>query len=143
VVLPSGVGLRQVIRGIWFLRAASPPLACRGGEGRETICYPSDSPKVAGLGAQMLLLDYRGVISMALPSTTSAEGQPTLIFGSSSLTALQRKVIRIKGMILEFCPELSQRVKPIDKSSNHAKNATQRRGMNPASNVKRINTPQT
>jgi hypothetical protein len=34
------------------------------------------------------------------------------------------KVIRIKGMILEFCPDLSQRVKPIDKSSNHTKNAT-------------------
>jgi hypothetical protein len=32
-------------------------------------------------------------------------------------------VIRIKGMILEFCPYLLQRVYPIDKSSNNAMNA--------------------
>jgi hypothetical protein len=33
-------------------------------------------------------------------------------------------VIRITPVILEFCPDLSQRVKPIDKSSNNAKNVT-------------------
>jgi hypothetical protein len=37
---------------------------------------------------------------------------------------LSLSLIRITPMILEFCPDLSQRVKPIDKSSNHAKNAT-------------------
>jgi hypothetical protein len=35
-----------------------------------------------------------------------------------------RLLIRISSMILEFCPDLSQRVNQIDRSSNHAMNAT-------------------
>jgi hypothetical protein len=52
-------------------------------------------------------------------------------------------MIRITPMILEFCPDLSQRVNRIYRSSNHAMNVTRRRGTNPTSNMKRINTPQT
>jgi hypothetical protein len=36
----------------------------------------------------------------------------------------KRGLIRITPMILEFCPDLSQRVHPDKYSSNHAKNAT-------------------
>jgi hypothetical protein len=54
-----------------------------------------------------------------------------------------RLLIRISSMILEFYPDLSQRVNQIDRSSNHVMNATQRRGTNPASNMKVINMPKT
>jgi hypothetical protein len=36
-------------------------------------------------------------------------------------------MIRIKPMILEFCPDLSQRVKPIDKSSSNPMNILKKR----------------
>jgi hypothetical protein len=54
-----------------------------------------------------------------------------------------RLLIRISSMILKFCPDLSQRVNQIDRSSNHVMNATRRRGTNLGSNMKVINTPKT
>jgi hypothetical protein len=42
----------------------------------------------------------------------------------SEMARGDRPVIRITPMILEICPDLSQRVYPDRKSSNNAKNVT-------------------
>jgi hypothetical protein len=47
-----------------------------------------------------------------------------IFFPALSRPAWHVELIRITLMILEFCPDLSQRVNQIDKSSNNTKNVT-------------------